>query len=267
MKTVNLNDIRIDGGTQSRSVIDQALVYQYIECMKEGDEFPPIETMFDGVVHWLVDGFHRYHAYKLMGIKKTTVTYKPGTQQEAQVRSFGVNGTHGKQRTIEDKRNAVLAAFEHPLTKDKSDREIARICSVSHPFVAGVRNPEKKEKRAKEKKAAEPSGNVTTEPTGNVTTDEAPKAPPAPVDLNAGAAPDEDELRANELAMQADMDIMYKMLESDDALATANEEIKRLNHQNAQLEIRLHGLMNERNQAIKMVKDLQKQLDKAKAKK
>jgi hypothetical protein len=133
--------------------------------------------------------------------------------------------------------------------------------------VAGVRNPEKKEKRAKEKKAAEPSGNVTTEPTGNVTTDEAPKAPLAPVDLNAGAAPDEDELRANELAMQADMDIMYKMLESDDALATANEEIKRLNHQNAQLEIRLHGLMNERNQAIKMVKDLQKQLDKAKAKK
>jgi hypothetical protein len=267
MKTVNLNDIRIDGGTQSRSVIDQALVYQYIECMKEGDEFPPIETMFDGVVHWLVDGFHRYHAYKLMGIKQTTVTYKPGTQQEAQVRSFGVNGTHGKQRTIEDKRNAVLAAFEHPLTKDKSDREIARICSVSHPFVAGVRNPEKKEKRAKEKKAAEPSGNVTTEPTGNVTTDEAPKAPPAPVDLNAGAAPDEDELRANELAMQADMDIMYKMLESDEPLKVANEEIKRLNHQNAQLEIRLHGLMNERNQAIKMVKDLQKQLDKAKAKK
>lgn len=268
MKTVNLNDIRIDGGTQSRSVIDQALVYQYIECMKEGDEFPPIETMFDGVVHWLVDGFHRYHAYKLMGIKQTVVVYKPGTQQEAQVRSFGVNGTHGKQRTIEDKRNAVMAAFEHPLTKDKSDREIARICSVSHPFVAGVRNPDKKEKRAQEKKAKaeEPSGNVTTEPTGNVTTEEGSKAPTS-FGLDAGAAPDEAELRANELAMQADQDAMYKLLESDDALATAHEEIKRLNFQNAQLEIRLHGLMNERNQAVKMVKDLQKQIDKAKAKK
>jgi septal ring factor EnvC (AmiA/AmiB activator) len=60
---------------------------------------------------------------------------------------------------------------------------------------------------------------------------------------------------------------MYKLLESDDALATAHEEIKRLNLRNAQLETRLHGLMNERNEAIKMVKDLQKQLDKLKVKK
>jgi hypothetical protein len=266
MKTINLNDIRIDGGTQSRSVIDQALVYQYIENMKEGDVFPLIETVFDGVTHWLVDGFHRYHAYKLMGIKKTDVIYKPGTQQEAQVRSFGVNGTHGKQRTIEDKRIAVLAAFEHPLTKDKGDREIARVCSVSHPFVADMRNPEKKQKRAKEKKKAKLSGNVTTNSNGNVTTQEGSKAS-YPSAVDTGAAPDEAEIKTAELAMQADVETMYKLLESDDALATSHAEIKRLNHLNAQLEVRLHGLMNERNEAVKMVKQLQKEFDKLKAKK
>jgi hypothetical protein len=37
----------------------------------------------------------------------------------------------------------------HELTKDKSDREIARICQVSAPFVASVRNPEVKERQAK----------------------------------------------------------------------------------------------------------------------
>jgi hypothetical protein len=264
MKTVNLNDIRIDGGTQSRVVIDQALVYSYIECMKEGDVFPPIETVFDGVAHWLVDGFHRYHAYKLMGLKKTEVEYKPGTQEEAQVRSFGANGKHGKQRTIEDKRNAVMSAFEHPLIKDKSDREIANICSVSHPFVAGIRNPEVKEKRAKEKKE-KATGNVSnTEPnTGNVSID----TPQACNVSNQDVGPDEQELRANELAQQADLDMLNKLLESDEPLKLAHEEIKRLNLRNSQLETRLHGLMNEKNEAVKMVKSLQKQLDKTKAKK
>jgi len=51
------------------------------------------------------------------------------------------------------------------------------------------------------------------------------------------------------------------MLEADDALAELYEENKRLNLLNAQLQVRMHGLMNERNEAIKMVKDLQKQID------
>jgi predicted nucleic acid-binding Zn-ribbon protein len=63
------------------------------------------------------------------------------------------------------------------------------------------------------------------------------------------------------------MDIMYKMLEADDALKVAHEEIKRLNLAYAQLDVRFKGLMNERNQAVKMVKELQKQIDKSKAKK
>jgi hypothetical protein len=266
MKTVNLNDIRIDGGTQSRVVIDQALVYSYIECMKEGDVFPAIETVFDGVTHWLVDGFHRYHAYKLMGLKKTDVEYKPGTQEEAQVRSFGANGKHGRQRTIEDKRNAVMSAFEHPLTKDKSDREIANICSVSHPFVAGIRNPEVKEKRSKEKKE-KAAGNVTSPASGNVTTPDAVKTPPSGNVTTLEVGPDEAELKANELAQQADLDLLNKLLESDEPLKLAHEEITKLNLRNAQLETRLHGLMNEKNEAVKMVKSLQKQLDKMKAKK
>ncbi len=265
-KTVNLNDIRIDGGTQSRTMIDQPLVYHYIECMKDGDVFPEIETVFDGKVHWLVDGFHRYHAYKLMGLKQTNVLYIPGTQAEAQVISFGVNGKHGKPRTVEDKRHAVEMALQHPLTKDKTVYEIAKICDVSQPFVAGIKDPEKKKKQKEsmEKHVQKKAEELKPENTNSISIE--PKSESTQT-LDNGANPDEDELRANELAMQADQEAMYKLLESDDALATAHEEIKRLNHLNAQLEIRLHGIMNEKNEAIKIVKKLQKELDKLKGKK
>ena len=79
MKKIKLDSIRIDGDTQSRMVVDQPTVYNYLENMKEGDEFPRMFVVYDGSTYWLVDGFHRYHAYKLMGLKEITINYKPGT--------------------------------------------------------------------------------------------------------------------------------------------------------------------------------------------
>jgi len=274
MRKVKLNDIRIDGGTQGRVVIDQQHVYHMVEMMKEGYEFDPIDTNFDGSTYWLVDGFHRYHAYKLMGIKEIVIKYVPGTQAEAVIRSYGVNARHGLPRSFEDKKKVVLDALANPLLQDKSNYEIAKVCVVSQSFVAGVKDPEKKKKQkeAKEKnikkKADELNAQEPVENEGVTSQTSSEKTTPVPpVDLNAGAAPDEAELRANELAVQADMETMYKLLESDEPLKVAHEEIKRLNHLNAQLDVRLHGLMNERNEAVKMVKKLQKELDKLKGKK
>lgn len=263
MKKVNLNDIRIDGGTQGRAVIDQPTVYHYIDCMKEGDTFPPLDTVFDGSTHWLVDGFHRYHAYKIIGLKQVDVNYKPGTQAEAQVISFGVNGKHGKPRSIEDKHRIVEAALVHELTKGKTDYEIAKVCELSKSFVASVRSPEKKQKQeeAKKKHIVKKAKEIAGEDiqNGSQTT----ISEPTPDD---GVGPDENELKANALALQADQDAMYELLEADEALATAYENIQRLNLLNAQLEVRIHGLMNERNEAVKMVKKLQKENEKLKAK-
>lgn len=266
MKTIKLDDIRIDGETQGRAVIDQPTVYNYLEHMKEGDQFPKMLTVFDGTTHWLVDGFHRYHAYKLMGVKQVEIEYKPGTLEEAQVLSFKMNAHHGKPRTNEDKRRVVQAALEHVLTKDLNDVEIAKICAVSNSFVGAVRKPEIKEKQKENvkkhyaKKAAEEAAlsNSSTNPISSTNRDEP--------DPRAGEAPDEDEIRAAELAQQADIEAMYKLLDSDDALKTAHEEIKRLNHLNSQLDVRIRGLMNEKNEAIKQCKKLQKELDKLKGK-
>lgn len=258
---IDINSIRIDGGTQCRVVIDQPTVYVYLEAMKEGAEFPLMETVFDGATYWLTDGFHRYHAYKLLGIKQIEVKSKSGTLRDAQIEALKANGKHGKPLTNEDKRNKVKMALEIEGFNKLTDAEIARYCDVSKPFVAAIRKPEVKEKQKQnvEKHFAEKANKKET--SSNLITQDNKVA-----SSHDGVAPDEEEMRATELAIQADQEAMYKLLESDDALATAHEEIKRLNLRNAQLETRLHGLMNEKNEAVKMVKDLQKQLDKLRAK-
>ena len=265
MKKIKLDALCIDGGTQCRVVIDQPTVYNYVEHMKDGDEFPPLETVFDGATHWLTDGFHRWHAYKILGIKEVEIKYKPGTKEDAILAALKANAKHGKTLTNEDKRNKVHMALSIPGYDQKSNYEIAKICELSQSFVASVRDPKVKERQDKNRqKAAEKKAGITS-PTS------IPPAPTSPTSTEpyprAGATPDDDEIRATELAHQADIEAMHKLLESDDALKTAHDEIKKLNHLNAQLELRLHGLMNERNEAVKMVKKLQKELDKLKAKK
>jgi hypothetical protein len=267
MRTVKLDAIRIDGGTQCRVVIDQPTVYSYLEHMKDGDEFPPMETVFDGSTYWLTDGFHRWHAYKLLGVKEIEIKYKPGTKEDAVLLALKANSKHGKTLTNEDKRNKVKMALSIPGYETKSNYEIAKLCELSQSFVAAVRDPEVKERQEKNRQKHAEKKAATTSPTSNP--DPAPTTSPtsSEPDPHAGEAPDEDEIRAAELAHEADVEVMYKLLDSDDALKTAHEEIKRLNYLNSQLEVRMHGLMNERNEAIKMVKKLQKELDKLKGKK
>lgn len=75
--------------------------------------------------------------------------------------------------------------------------------------------------------------------------------------------PDAEELAALAVSEAADREVLAKLLDSDDRLAAAHAEITRLNHLNAQLQQRLNGLMNEKNEAVKQCKALQRQLDRA----
>ena len=263
LKLVPINTVRIDGDTQSRVEMDANWIQKIVDDLKNDMEYDPIETRFDGSHHWLSDGFHRYLAYKQLGVKEINVNYLPGSQFDAQVDSYGANGKHGRARTRADKERSVENAINNPLLKDKSNYEIAKICVVSQPFVASVRDPERKKKQAESvKKHFEKK--IQEKQNTNLISSEKPTDRENPY---AGEAPSDEEIKSAELALIADQEAMYKLLDSDDALATAHEEIKRLNYLNAQLETRLHGLMNERNEAVKMVKKLQKENDKLKAKK
>lgn len=91
-----------------------------------------------------------------------------------------------------------------------------------------------------------------------------PKAapPPAADPEPENFGPDADELEAQAKAEAADAVWLQKLLDSDDKLAAAHAEIKRLNAVIATLEVVRDGYMNGRNEAIKMVKRLKTRLDK-----
>jgi hypothetical protein len=265
-RMVRLDQIRLDGGTQFRDQIDQHTVKHYTDCMRDGAEFPPVHCTFDGVSYWLYDGFHRYFASQAVGFKEMAVDYKPGTQEDAQDLALSANAKHGLPRNNATKRKQVETALSMERHANKSDREIAKLCDVSATFVATVRNPEAKERQAKNREASAVKNAVESDSTiqrGDVVETQQVKSDFTP-SLTQDYGPDADEMKAMEMAEQADRDTMYKMLESDDALATAVKEIERLNFLNAQLQIRINALMNEKNAAVKMVKDLEKQLKKAK---
>ena len=263
MKVLKFSQIRIDGGTQMRVSINQDKVSEYAEKMRENAKFPPLKATFDGTVYWLYDGFHRYFAAQAAGATTIEVDYKPGTMEDAQDLALGANDDHGLPRSNEDKRKAVETALAMERHAKKSDREIARLCKVSHTLVAAVRNPEVKKQQTKNNLKSLEKSLAKDEDTG-VSSTGVSSTPDPKVELTQDYGPDEQELKANELAQQADLEAMNKLLESDDALATAHAEVKRLNHLVSQLQVRISVLMREKNVAIDMVKEYQAKEKKAK---
>jgi hypothetical protein len=138
-KQIELDNIRIDCGTQSRVDIDQQTVSSYVELVKEGTIFPPITVYFDGNHHYLADGFHRYFAHKTAGQDEILAEVRNGTLRDAVLASLEANSTHGLPRTNADKRKAVQMMLDDFEWSDWSNAEIARRCRVSHTFVNKMR--------------------------------------------------------------------------------------------------------------------------------
>lgn len=139
LPVLELDRIRIDGDTQSRVNLDQAVVEEYAEAYRAGVQFPPVVVFFDGSDRWLADGFHRYFGAKAAGLAKIFEEVIPGTKLDAQLYSYGVNKTHGLRRTNADKRRAVEGALKHPVSSNWSDNQIAKHCGVHHSTVGDVR--------------------------------------------------------------------------------------------------------------------------------
>jgi hypothetical protein len=149
---VGLDKIRIDGGTQSRVKIDEHVVAQYADEMLGGDLFPPIVLFYDGLDYWLADGFHRYFANKRVNSPSILATIMDGSVRDAILHGIEANTKHGLRPTNEDKRKGVITMLKDIEWQDFSNREIGRICGVSHTLVNTIR----KELESK------PSGNVST---------------------------------------------------------------------------------------------------------
>jgi len=268
LKTIKFSLIKIDAGTQYRDTLDQDKVAEYADCMENGDKFPPMEVAFDGTHYYLWDGFTRYFAMHRSLPKLVEVNYRPGTLEDAQIWAMGANATHGQPRNTATKINVVQKALEHPNTRDLSDRDIAKLCKVSHPFVASIRNPEVKEKQKKNREnygLRSASEVESIPPEGPV---EAPVHTAIPSPAREDNGPSEAEIAESEEMLKANQELIDTLIESDDKFATLMAEHKKVLAENVTLKMRMRGLVNERNEAVKQAKQAQSKLDKiAKAKK
>lgn len=194
VRSVPLADIRIDGDTQSRAAINREVVAEYSKATKPSAAFPPVVLFFDGTTYWMADGFHRYEAHLASGATGIAAEVRQGTQRDAILYSVGANTNHGLRRTIEDKRRAVLLLLNDPEWSGWADREIARQCVVSHPFVAKLRegltgNVSSDETRTYTTKHGT-QARMDTAAIGKGKAAKAPKAAPAPVP--AASAPEDE---------------------------------------------------------------------------
>lgn len=137
---LDIDNIRIDGGTQSRIELVESVISEYADHLAAGETFPPVVAFFDGADHWLADGFHRYFSHKKLGLLEIAADIRAGTRRDAVLFSVGANGQHGLRRTNFDKRKAVETLLKDAEWSKWSDREISRQCSVSHEFVRQTRN-------------------------------------------------------------------------------------------------------------------------------
>ncbi len=140
MKTLNLLNIRIDGGTQARLQLNQEVVAEYAEKMRDGEVFPPVTVYFDGSEYWLADGFHRYFATKANAKASIDADVENGTQQEAKKYSWKANSRRGLRLNHDDFRNIILAMLSDEETKTWSNRQIAEWVGVSHSTVNRIKS-------------------------------------------------------------------------------------------------------------------------------
>jgi len=216
MKTINIKTIRTDGGTQSRVEINNEIVTEYAEAIKAGAEFPAVVVFNDGVDNWLADGFHRFHAHNQAGKTSISADIHQGTARDAVLFSFGANGTHGLKRSNADKRKAVATMLSDAEWAEWSDRKIAEVCGVGHPFVAAIRNPEvaTKQQSNRETSAAKKTKKVESDST-TPTKSEPAKAESKPAVATASVVTPAEEY--------TELDAARDQIEGlQDALAVAN---------------------------------------------
>jgi uncharacterized ParB-like nuclease family protein len=136
---LDLERIRMDGGTQARVQINQVTVSEYAEAMRDGALFPPVEVFHDGQAHWLADGFHRVLAAQEAGLVSIRANVREGSQRDARLYAAGANAAHGLRRSNADKQQAVQLLLADAEWRTWSDREIARRCGVHHQMVGKLR--------------------------------------------------------------------------------------------------------------------------------
>jgi hypothetical protein len=262
LKTISLDAINITGGTQSRLKIDEDYVEEILGKMKEDTEYQPVTAFFDGKEYWLADGFHRYHATRKNGKASIKCNVTHGLLRDAILYSKSANNRHGLPPTLQDKLHNAKELIEDFEWGEWSNREIGRICDVSHVTVAKLRVGKVPEKVKFVNKDGEVKTRTTKPPKAEKTFELPATATPAtPVDDGKQQEAidflvQENEKLSDQLAVKgsADPELAGK------TIAELRDEIKQLTIELNSVKISRDQFQAENAQLKKQVVYLQKQL-------
>ena len=276
MKKLNLDVIRIDGDTQPREELDQEMVAEYAELMRDGVKFPPVKVFFDGSNYWLVDGFHRYFATKSNGFVSLEADVSEGTQREAQLQSMTANSKqHGKPATAKDKRRSVFRMIKDKEWGGWSNLKIAEWIGVSAMTVGRLRVSLGEEKK-EEVKYINKHGQEKTMKTNNLGSKAKKEITPPPPELQYD--PTEDEIKELGHTIKAQEEEITKLkdaiaigawdasdIEKKDAEQTINElreRIRILEIENASVRESRDSYQNQNAELMRINSTLKKKLAK-----
>lgn len=148
IQTLMINQITVDHGLQTREAIHDVTVKEYQEAIETMADLPPVTVFHDGNDYRLADGFHRLQAHKNLGRDRISARVISGSRRDAFLHALAANAEHGLRRSQSDKRRAVQMALEDNEIGQQTNREIAKLCKVSHTFVNSTRESLKpKDKR------------------------------------------------------------------------------------------------------------------------
>lgn len=229
MKRLNIHLIRTDGGTQSRLQLNQEVVNEYAEHMKEGDTFPPMVVFHDGSDYWLADGFHRLFAYKANGTSSLDVDVRPGTVEDAMEFSFGANdgSKRGLSNTPEDNRSIVTRMLSHPRWSGWSNSAIAKHVKVSAMTVGRIKKSlETPEETGDTRKYINKHGQEAEMNISNLKKkDDAPKEMPR-AERPVGTKPDSSTVNEDKLTIAMMTDQLSELSSTISELSDENELLK-----------------------------------------
>jgi hypothetical protein len=141
MTRIAIELIEASAATQIRVRLDQDVIEEYAQAIRDGAAFPAITVFAEkgSERYILADGFHRLAAAKKADRTEIGAEVMEGGLHEAFHHALGCNAGHGLRRSSSDKRHAVQMALKDPHYTDWSLRDISELCRVSHSLVQSIK--------------------------------------------------------------------------------------------------------------------------------
>lgn len=151
---VKIDSLRVDGGTQLRSGMENYQIETYADRYRELGPWalPPVLVYFDGSSNWLSDGFHRRSGAKAAGLDEIPAFVRAGDLQTAIFEACGANKNNGLARCKDTVQRAVRSAIK--CKPDWSNARIAKHVGVHINTVLTWRTRMEDEKRKSEERSS-----------------------------------------------------------------------------------------------------------------